>query len=216
MIADEENIEIDNILRQHRLNRDMTIRNTRRKNYLWKKRRGKMSKATQLSRSMGTKVTYYRLGNFSVITTTSGGLTNNVFNIRDQIANSNDFGNLQGLYGRIQCTSIAWRYTPSFNNIGNVFFEPLGMAYDGQVSTALTQYKSVSDYRKHIFVGEHEKNPWYAVKTEQGAYSIQDLDTFSAATNILGYIKMYSQGGTANTQRGYLEMQFNCYLYDRK
>ena len=165
---------------------------------------------------MGTKVTYYRLGNFSVITTTTGGLTNNVFNIRDQISASNDFGNLQGLYGRIQVTAVAWRYTPSFTNISNVFFEPLGIAYDGQVSTALTQYKSVSDYRKHQFVGEHEKNPWYAVKCEQGGYTIQDISSFAADNNLLGYIKLYSQNGTASTQRGFLEMQFHCYLFDRK
>lgn len=221
-IADQEDQEIDAILLEttaQRNRRAMAYRSKRRRNTLWKKRRPVASRTTQIARALGTKVTYFKMGNFTSISTDVSGNTTTLYNLRDQIGAHPDYAHMRELYNRIQVTAIAWRYLPKdFENgaTTNLQWSPLAIVYDSLDNTALSNYVDAHQFEKRQFVSQKEKAGTFACKTQQAAHSIQDLSTFLSAPNQVGYIKLYSTGNSASLVRGYLDIICHCYCYDRK
>ena len=168
---------------------------------------------------MGTKVTYFKLGNFTALNIDGSGKDVTVFNLRDQIAAHPDYGSIEEMYNRIQVTAIAWKFYPTEYIQGtgsNVKFAPMAICYDATNATALASYVEAFEHEKVQYVSQNDTHPWYACKTQQAAYTIQDTAGFALATNQIGYIKCYGEGSTASTQRGYLDIIIHCYFYDRK
>lgn len=220
MISDSIDQQIDNILigsRQRMEDRSGNMRSSFRRKKFWKKRARRVSKTTQLARSMGTKVFYARLNVSHDFLNDGFGKLTSVFNLRNDIAAHDDFNNFKTLFGRIQCTSIALEFRPyAVPSISGFQSVAIG-CYDSDVGSAITSLSSAESFAKKMYFSNNTALPQrYAFKTEQAHYSLQNTESFSTDHNIIGYWKNYCPVGTANAIWGTVILTFNLYFFDRK
>lgn len=218
MISDSQNIEIDNILlraRERMEDRTQASRAGFRRKKFWKKRYRRPSKATTLSRTLGTKVFYTKLDRTFPLDVDSFGILKQVYGLRDVISGHDDWSNFKTIFQRVQVPSIAITIRRK-ENPGSTVTNAIG-AYDSTVSTTLTSLGSAESFAKKMYFNPSGDAPMkYAFKLEQAAFSIQPTETFSTDTNILGWFKFYSSVMTPNITIGYITFSCNLYLMDRK